>query len=101
AIPAPGDENVVALTRSEFLYITRRTRGTRGEALTEVQKEIYPDVVDGLEEQGGVPSRLIKTERRKVRQEGTPWEMFAGSMRTALMRSRSRWMTSPAKVRAG
>jgi hypothetical protein len=56
--------------------------------------EIYPDVVDGLEEEGGVPSRLIKTDAGDGRQEGTPWEMFAGSMRTVLRRLRSRWMTS-------
>ncbi len=38
AIQAPGEENVLQLTRSEFLYVTRRTRGSRGEQLTEHQK---------------------------------------------------------------
>ena len=61
--------------------------------------EIYPDVVDGLEEVGGVPSRLIKTDAGDGRQEGTPWEMFVGSMWIAPMRSRSRWMISREKVR--
>jgi hypothetical protein len=28
--------------------------------------------VDGVEEKGGVPSRLIKTDRRKAGKEGTP-----------------------------
>jgi putative transposase len=36
--------------------------------------------VDGREEEGGVPSRLIKTETPATpAKEGTPWEMFAGS----------------------
>ena len=34
AIPTPGEENVVQLARSEFLYVTGRTRGSRGEQLT-------------------------------------------------------------------
>ncbi|MDQ3240109.1 MAG: hypothetical protein M3Q43_01700, partial [Actinomycetota bacterium] len=42
-------------------------------------RELYPDVVDGLEDEGGVPSRLIKTDAGDGRQEGTPWRMFAGS----------------------
>ncbi|HET9126248.1 MAG TPA: hypothetical protein VFN65_15325, partial [Solirubrobacteraceae bacterium] len=34
---------------------------------------IYPDVVDdGGEKEGGVPSRLIKTDRRRAGKEGTP-----------------------------
>jgi hypothetical protein len=44
-----------------------------------VRLELYPNVVDGPEEEGGVPSRLIKTDRRKAEKEGTPWWMFAGS----------------------
>jgi hypothetical protein len=35
--------------------------------------------VDGVEEKGGVPSRLIKTDRLKAGKEGTPWQMFARS----------------------
>jgi hypothetical protein len=35
--------------------------------------------VDVCEEEGGVPSRLIKTEAGDGRQEGTPCQMFAGS----------------------
>jgi hypothetical protein len=45
----------------------------------EILEELYPNVVDGPEEEGGVPSRLIKTDRRKAEKEGTPWWMFAGS----------------------
>jgi hypothetical protein len=41
--------------------------------------ELYPEVVDAGEDEGGVPSRLIKTDRRKAEKEGTPWQMFAGS----------------------
>ena len=64
--------------------------------------ELYPEVVDGDEEEGGVPSRLLKTEAGDGRQEGTPWWMFAGSPsgRTTT-RSRSRSMTSRARVRGG
>jgi integrase len=67
AILAPGDENVVALTRSEFLYITRRTRGTRGEELTEIQKRqgslwsqrnLYRDVIEPARERAGVEFTL-------------------------------------------
>jgi hypothetical protein len=35
--------------------------------------------VDALEEDGGVPSRLMKTDRCEAGKEGTPWQMFAGS----------------------
>ncbi len=38
--------------------------------------ELYPEVVDGPEDEGGVPSRLIKTDRRKAEKEGTPCKMF-------------------------
>jgi hypothetical protein len=41
--------------------------------------ELYPEVVDAREEEGGVPSRLTKTDRREAGKEGTPWWMFAGS----------------------
>jgi hypothetical protein len=34
--------------------------------------ELYPEVVDADEEEGGVPSRLIKTDAGDGRQEGTP-----------------------------
>src|SRR5881397_1373461 len=63
-------------------------------------EELYPDVVDAPEEQGGVPSRLIKTDRREAAKEGTPWTMFAGSppgrTRTG---SRSRSTSSRARAR--
>jgi hypothetical protein len=63
--------------------------------------EIYPDVVDGLENEGGVPSRLLKTDAGVDRQEGTPCRMFAGSLWWGTMRSRSRSMSLLARVLAG
>jgi hypothetical protein len=39
--------------------------------LAVVELELYPDVVDACEEEGGVPSRLIKTDRREAGKEGT------------------------------
>jgi integrase len=67
AIPAPEDQNVVQLARSEFLYITRRTRGSRGEHLTEQQKRqgslwsqrnLYRDVIEPAREAAGVSITL-------------------------------------------
>nr|MEA2798352.1 hypothetical protein [Phenylobacterium sp.] len=49
--------------------------------LYEPCEEIYPDVVDGLENEGGVPSRLMKTDAGDGRQEGTPCRMFAAPHR--------------------
>jgi len=63
--------------------------------------EIYPDVVDGLEIEGGVPSRLIKTDADVGRQEGTPWRMFAGSGSRGLGTSQRRSMSSLVRVLAG
>jgi hypothetical protein len=60
--------------------------------------EIYPDVVDGMvEEKGGVPSWLLKTDAGDGRQEGTPaWVMFAGSrLGRTRKRSGGRWMSWP------
>jgi hypothetical protein len=37
------------------------------------------NVVDRLEDEGGVPSRLIKTDAGDGWQKGTPWMMLAGS----------------------
>ena len=61
--------------------------------MTRAQGELYPEVVDDLENEGGVPSRLIKTEsapkggERKARQ----WWMFARfRSRSPAGRSRSR-----------
>jgi len=65
------------------------------------RQEIYPDVVDGLENEGGVPSRLMKTDAGVGRQEGTPCRMFAGSPLRGRMRSRSRWTSSPGRALAG
>lgn len=54
---------MVALTRSDFLYVTRRTRGTRGEELSEVQKRqgslwsqrnLYRDVIEPAREAANV-----------------------------------------------
>jgi hypothetical protein len=64
--------------------------------------ELYPEVVDGDEEGGGVPSRLLKTEAGGGRQEGTPWWMFAGSRSGRTMRgSRSRSTSWRGRVLAG
>ena len=63
--------------------------------------ELYPDVVDGVENEGGVPSRLIKTDAGVGRQEGTPWWMFAGSPSGRPTGPASRWMISRARARAG
>jgi hypothetical protein len=54
--------------------------------------ELYPDVVDGVENEGGVPSRLLKTDAGEGRQEGTPWRMFAGFPSGRMLRPGSRWM---------
>jgi hypothetical protein len=48
------------------------------ERLLARERELYPNVVDAPEKEGGVPSRLIKTDAGEGRQEGTPWLMFAG-----------------------
>jgi len=78
----------------------RRQRGRRRLWPWGHPEELYPDVVDDFESVGGVPSRLLKTDAGDGRQEGTPWEMFAGSMRAALLsRSRSRWMTLLVRAR--
>src|SRR5665648_1016604 len=69
----------------------RRLSREERKATRRRMREIYPDVVDGLESEGGVPSRLLKTDAGDGRQEGTPWEMFAGSRQGATSRSRSRW----------
>jgi integrase len=67
AIQAPGEENVVQLARSEFLYVTRRTRGSRNEQLTEQQKRqgalwsqrnLYRDVVEPARVAAGIPFTL-------------------------------------------
>ena len=63
AIPAQGEDNVVQLARSEFLYVTSRTRGSRGEQLSEHQKRqgslwsqrnLYRDVIEPAREAAGV-----------------------------------------------
>jgi hypothetical protein len=64
-------------------------------------RELYPNVVDGSEEEGGVASRLIKTDRRKAEKKGTPWQMFAGSLSGRTTRSRSRSTSLRAGARVG
>jgi hypothetical protein len=66
-----------------------------------LEHELYPDVVDACEEEGGVPSRLLKTEAGVGRQEGTPWRMFAGSLLGRRSRARSRWMVSRGRALGG
>jgi hypothetical protein len=63
--------------------------------------ELYPDVVDAREEEGGVPSRLIKTDRREAGKEGTPWRMFAGSPSGRKLRLGSRSTISPGRALGG
>jgi integrase len=67
AIQAPGAENVVQLARSEFLYMTSRTRGSRGEQLTAQQKRqgalwsqrnLYRDVIEPAREAAGMAFTL-------------------------------------------
>jgi integrase len=67
AIPIPGDENVLALTRSEFLYVTSRTRGSRNEQLTKEQKlrgaiwsqrNLYRDVIERARNRAGIDFTL-------------------------------------------
>jgi integrase len=67
AIQAPGAENVVQLARSEFLYMTSRTRGSRGEQLTAQQKRqgalwsqrnLYRDVIEPAREAAGTTFTL-------------------------------------------
>ena len=63
ALPTPGEENVVQLARSEFLYVTGRTRGSRGEDLSELQKRqgslwsqrnLYRDVIEPARDAAGL-----------------------------------------------
>src|SRR4051812_30211074 len=61
--------------------------------------ELYPEVVDAPEAEGGVPSRLTKTDRREAAKEGTPWRMFAGSPSgRSTTGSRSAWTSSRARA---
>jgi len=71
------------------------------ERLGLARQELYPKVVDAREEQGGVPSRLIKTDAGDGRQEGTPCQMFAGSPSGRGTRVASRSMISLARALAG
>jgi hypothetical protein len=66
-----------------------------------LEEELYPEVVDACEEEGGVPSRLLKTDRRKAGKEGTPWRMFAGSLSGRTTRPGSRSMISRVRARVG
>jgi hypothetical protein len=66
-------------------------------------EELYPEVVDVPENEGGVPSRLIKTDSpRRARKEGTPWWMFARfRSRSPARRSCSRSTISPVRELGG
>ena len=63
--------------------------------------ELYPEVVDAREEEGGVPSRLMKTEAGMAGRKARQWWMFAGSPSGRLMRAGSRWMISRGRARCG
>ena len=67
AIPRLDDVNVLQLNRSEFLYTTGRTRGSRDEALTGEQKlqgavwsqrNLYRDVIEPARKAAGVAFTL-------------------------------------------
>ena len=67
AIPRPDDVNVLQLSRSEFLYTTGSTRGSRDEALTGEQKlqgavwsqrNLYRDIIEPAREAAGVAFTL-------------------------------------------
>jgi integrase len=67
AIPAQGEDNVVQLARSEFLHVTRRTRGSRGEQLSQLQKRqgslwsqrnLYRDIIEPARQVAGVTFTL-------------------------------------------
>ena len=65
------------------------------------QVGVCPDVVDACEKEGGVPSRLLKTEAGVGRQESTPCQMFAGSPSWEEEGARSRSMISLGRARGG
>jgi hypothetical protein len=90
-------------TESFAIRLLARTPAvlTRVFTLGGAAQELYPDVVDACEEEGGVPSRLLKTDAGDGRQEGTPWRMFAGSLSGRASRAGSRLMVSRARVRVG
>ncbi|HEU4729598.1 MAG TPA: hypothetical protein VFT22_16990 [Kofleriaceae bacterium] len=73
-----------------------RQRGSR-----RARGELYPEVVDAREEEGGVPSRLLKTDAGDGRREGTPCQMFAGSLSGRTTRPVSRSMSSRGRALAG
>ena len=63
----PRSTNVVRFGRSEFLHVTGRTRGSRGERLTEEQtlqgsvwsqRNLYRDVIGPAREPAGVTFTL-------------------------------------------
>jgi integrase len=67
AIEALGQANMINVARSEFLYVTGRTRGSRGEQLTEAQKlqgslwsqrNLYRDVIEPAREAAGLSFTL-------------------------------------------
>jgi integrase len=67
AIRRADDANVLRLNRSDFLYVTGRTRGSKGELLTEQQKKqgslwsqrnLYRDVIEPAREAAGVAFTL-------------------------------------------
>lgn len=80
-----------------FLKIRSYISSARKNGLAPLD-ELYPEVVDGPENEGGVPSRLMKTDAGVGRQEGTPpWMMFAGSRLGRMLRAGSRWMSWPGR----
>ena len=77
--------------RSDGWTPPRSVERPHDQDLSQPLRELYPEVVDACEEEGVVPSRLLKTDAGDDRQEGTSWRMFACSPSgRATRRSRSR-----------
>jgi putative GTP pyrophosphokinase len=84
----------VADKHFELFFGRTETVREKAEEQLDTATELYPKVVDAFEKEGGVPSRLLKTDRRKAGKEGTPCRMFARSPSgRAARRSRSRSMS--------
>src|SRR4051812_48295062 len=94
---ANGVSAIAACESGSLSFLMRLS--TAHDWLVRGDRELYPEVVDAPEEEGGVPSRLTKTDRREAAKEGTPWMMFAGSLSGRSTRgTRSAWTSSRARA---
>ena len=92
AVQAPGEENVLRLARSEFLYVTSRTRGSRDEQqLTEQQKlqgsiwsqrNLYRDVIEPARRE--VAGVAFTSTTRATRSSRHSWPPACRSPRSPL-----------------